>query len=113
MKNLIVLLLCIWSTNFSFAQQTYSIQSLGSQYTTTQIDEAFASANFCGMHYSSERRKLIFEDGTIIELFSSAELPNMDPACFITRDLANDSNIWRISAEGYLIRTIQTPTVKQ
>lgn len=113
MKNLVVLLACLCLTNISVAQQTYAIQSLGSEYTTVQINEAFASANFCGMYYSSERRELSFEDGTIIELLSAAELPNMDASCFIARDTANDSNIWRISADGYLIRTIQTPSVKQ
>lgn len=113
MMKLLLPLLCVWWANFTIAQQTYDIQNVGSNYSTNQINEAFASADFCGMYYASERRELIFDDGTIVELYSSVELPNLPASCFISSNSANDSNIWRITADGYLLRTIQTPPVKQ
>jgi hypothetical protein len=113
MMKLLIPLLCIWWANFSVAQQTYAIQNLGTTYSTNQINEAFTSADFCGMYYTSVRRELLFDDGTIVELYSSTELPNLPATCFVSPSTANDTNIWRITADGYLLRTIQTPTVKQ
>ena len=98
--------------NVSFGQSFYEIKELGTTYSAQQIDSAFQSADFCGMHYTSERRELIFDDGTIVELYSSADLPNLAISCFVSSKNANDSNIWRISSDGYLIRNIQTPTIK-
>lgn len=113
MKNLLLPIACVLFSHMGISQQTFEIQSLGSNYSIIQINETFETADFCGMYYSSERRELKFDDGTVVELFSSAELPNLDTSCFISSNGANDSNVWRINADGYLIRIIQTQPTKQ
>lgn len=113
MKKLLIIVVLTCGINVAWCQSFYEIKELGTSYSAQQIDSAFQSADFCGMYYGSERRGLIFDDGTIVELYSSVELPNLPISCFISSKKANDSNIWRISADGYLLRAIQTPTVKQ
>jgi hypothetical protein len=112
MNKLLLLTTLALTSHLSIAQQSYEIQNLGSNYSTIQINDAFANAEFCGFYYISGRRELKFDDGTIIELFESSELPNLELGCFISDNGANNSNVWSITASGHLIRTIETPPSK-
>jgi hypothetical protein len=76
--------LCSYIT---FSQNYYQVKVLGVDYTQIQIDQAFASADFCGSHKYSERRELTFNDGTVIELLGSTELATIDSSCSQPNDL--------------------------
>ena len=103
---------CSLFCHIGISQQTFEIQSLGSNYSTIEINEAIASAELCGFYYLLERRELKFDDGTIVELFGSDELPNLNSSCFIANNGANSSNVWKVTDTGHLIRIIATPISK-
>lgn len=99
--------------NFSFSQgETYTILNLGTDYSTNEINTAFANANLCGFYFTTENREITFDDGTIVELKKQSDLPNLSDTCFISYNPNLSNEIWEISSNGYLLRKIQIITTK-
>ena len=65
----------------SYSQGYYEIKSLGTNYSSTDIQTAFNSANFCGLHYEVERNLIVLDDGTEVELLAANEIQNFDSNC--------------------------------
>jgi len=112
MKKIITLGLIIFSASYISAQTIYEVKELGTDYSQSQIDQAFATANFCGFYYSSENRVLNFDDGAVIELKNATDLPAVDSGCFIKKQVAHMNEIWRLSDDGHLLRVISINPTK-
>ncbi|MEX2483436.1 MAG: hypothetical protein WED10_02700 [Brumimicrobium sp.] len=96
---------------FSFAQkmdsQFYSIDSLGDQYTVENINDAVEKADMCGFFYENSRRKMIFDDGTVLFLESASGSNSIEDTCAVENNKNDDKEYWEISDSGHLIRRIK------
>lgn len=101
-------------TYFAFAtygqqnEDSFIILNVGTKYSETEIKDALNGADLCGFYYIDEKRKMLFEDGAIVELKSSDELERLSENCFIKRSPAHKDEYWKIADNGHLIRIKQT-----
>lgn len=98
-------------SSLSFGQNSsslYEIISLGTQYSTSEIESALDNANLCGLHLQNERNTLVLNDGAKINIFSANELSDsaiiIEPNCVIENMVQNIS--WSISS-GSLLRRVE------
>lgn len=78
-KKMKLLLFIFIATNCGlslYSQNFYTIEKVGTKYSKDQLEEAINKADWCGYFYVSKRRKLRFDDGSVIELYSFNELSN-------------------------------------
>lgn len=96
MKTL--LLTAFISTCFGLCAQSYfEIKSLGSEYTASQVESAFNSANFCGFYLSTERRSLEFQDGTIVELLAASEIDELNENCVLAGGVSTETCVYSLN----------------
>ncbi|MFT5778265.1 MAG: hypothetical protein ACI837_001221 [Crocinitomicaceae bacterium] len=103
MKKFLALSVMTLCSYITFSQNYYQVKVLGVDYTQIQIDQAFASADFCGSHKYSERRELTFNDGTVIELLGSTELATIDSSCSQPNDFIFSDAVWSISGSHLIM----------
>lgn len=110
MLKLFILSFLLVSACFTQAQddQFYSIENLGDQYSKEFIENAIENASMCGFFYTDSRRKMIFDDGAVVELYSSEDLANLSESCFVSESPAHKDEYWKIAANGHIIRFKQT-----
>lgn len=107
MKKLLLLLLLF--SLFSFSQEkesNFKILKLGNKYSKELIQKAFSSANLCGSYFISKNNDIVFDDGTIVRLFSKMEInsKNMSNDCFVS-DSTDFSHIhWSISPNAIIVK---------
>ena len=108
-----ILLLCI-GLLFSIVgfSQSYEINSLGSQYTASEINTAFGSADFCGLYKESLSQTILLDDGAEVILKSAEQLSQVDDMCVKSNDFEFPEVIWKISTTGKVVRMIQMNDVK-
>lgn len=114
MKKIVLSLVMMIFSICLFAQETYEIKKVGSQYTTSEINAAFASANLCGSYFQSKRNILVFIDGSEIELKSKTELQNqgitLAESCFLSDETHYFKNLWSIAENGMIMKGFDTQT---
>ena len=109
-KSLSLLLFCVISL-YSISQDSfYKIENSGSQYSSTQIADAFKNSNFCGMINPSVDYTITFDDGTVVTILSSNKI-EINNECVRQNDLT-DTSIWYIK-EGILIKAAQSANNKK
>jgi hypothetical protein len=90
-----------------FAQTDFAtVSKLGNRYTDKDLLTAVAKADWCGYFYVNSRRKLIFDDGSVVELLRKNELNelNLDSNCFSNLE-SLDNAIYVIHSSGVILRT--------
>lgn len=65
MKKLALICFGLLFTTFGFSQD-FEITAIGSNYSSTQVENTFNSANLCNLVYKSKSRKITLDDGTKI-----------------------------------------------
>ena len=106
MVKIITLSMIFFSASYVSAQTIYEVKEVGSQYTQTQIDQAFGSADFCGYIKTSIRTKIELNDGTKIEFLPISEQPNLDPSCAQADNYVFPDATWKISSTGIVVRQL-------
>jgi hypothetical protein len=93
----------------SFSQKKVGdVLQIGNRYTSDEILLAISKADWCGYLHESERLKLNFDDGTVVELFSKSELTlsNFPPECF-QNNTTLDTGFYKIHSGGSLVRMVR------
>jgi hypothetical protein len=103
MKNFLALAAMTLCSFIAVSQNYYQVKTLGTDYSQVQIDQAFASADFCGSHKVSDRRELTFNDGTVIELLGSTELATIDSSCAQPDSFVFADAVWSISGSHLIM----------
>ena len=90
---------------------SYRIINKNKTHNISEYKDAIEKADFNRMRFKNKRRKLVFENGPTIELFSAQELIdkgyNIDINEAIDNDeLINEYNIWKLSPNGHVIQVI-------
>lgn len=104
MKKLSLLCFGLLFTAFGFSQ-SYEINSLGSQYTTADIDAALGGANLCNSSFKTKDREVTLNDGAVIYFKSNNACGNEDSHAFAPV-------VWSISETGILVRVVNHIGVK-
>ena len=106
MKNLLFILgitVC-FSLN---GQKFYSIEKIGSKYSSFQIEEALNKADWCNFILTKDNQLLNFDDGTIIKLFSESQLSEFDKnkysKCNFQENKISNS-VFSIHPSGYILQ---------
>lgn len=101
---------------FTYAQDPnpnepfYVIETIGGQYTSEDVKYAITNADMCGFFYSDSKRKMTFDDGTVVFLNSSSEDSTIDNSCVVSNNEDDIKEYWEISQSGHLIRRIKQVT---
>lgn len=90
------------SFNYLSAQETnFTIAKLGNKYSQDQIINAMNAAEWCGYYFANEAHQIKFDDGSIVEFKSAAELGNIDSSC--VSEPFHDKKVYGIHATGRII----------
>ncbi len=103
MKKTILFCLGILFTTLGFSQE-FEIKSVGTNYTSTQIENTLNSANLCNWVYQDKSRKITLDDGAKVTL-----LPNN--SCGQLSDHVFTSVEWSITGTTLMIGHSYEPTL--
>ena len=100
-------LLCFLPTNYLVAQNHVTYEILpGSKYKSVELEPALDMCDLTKYRKENKRVKMLFDDDTIVELFSANEL--MGRGIEVEMDYINKTeqilvNIFRLHPDGWLI----------
>ena len=105
----IMLCLVVFITTVSYSQNKtsyYSIVKIGKKYSKELITTAFNKADMCGSFYESKPNDIVFDDGSIVRLFSKKELgtSTISADCFIPDATKKQIIIWSIFPSGIIAK---------
>lgn len=113
MKSIALSSLMMLCSFFAFSQ-SFEVKNVGTQYSLSQIETAFANANFCGSYFTDKRNILVLNDGSIVELLSKEELNNngfpIGESCFLNSNEVYYQAQWSITPEGHLLKGMNAYT---
>jgi hypothetical protein len=96
-------------TILGFAQEkktNFEILKVGNKYSHELIQKAFSTADLCGNYLITKNHDIVFDDGTIVRLYSKNVLKTsvLNNDCFVD-DNTNFSHIsWSISSTAIIIK---------
>lgn len=108
MKQILLLLTFLFSI-LGFSQEkksNFEILKIGNKYSQELIHKAFSTADLCGSYLISKNHDIVFDDGTIVRLFSKNELKSFKFSndCFVS-DNTDFSNItWSIAPSAIIVK---------
>jgi len=86
----------------------FMIVKTGSKYTQEFLQTSLRKANFCGSFYQNKRNEIVFDDGSIIQLKSKAEIieegGELNQTCVLNDSVEYHSYVWSISDEGLIMK---------
>jgi hypothetical protein len=106
------LLLCFvgFITIFSYSQNktlNFTILKIGTKYSKELITTAINKADMCGSFYESKPNDIVFDDGSIVRLFSKKEIgsnSSMSSDCFVADTFKFEEIAWSILPNGYIAK---------
>ena len=111
MKRTLLLFMFLF-INLGFSQDqsvTFEVLKVGNRYPKDLIQKAFSTADLCGNYFISKNHDIVFDDGTIVRLYSKSKLKNirMNNDCFVI-DTTDFSHIqWSISSTAIIVKGYQ------
>lgn len=108
MKQILLLLMFLFSI-LGFSQEkksNFEVLKIGNKYSQELIQKAFSTADLCGNYFISKNHDIVFDDGTIVRLYSKSELktPELSNDCFVD-DKTDFSHIsWSISPTAIIVK---------
>ena len=112
MKSIIIITSIMLFAFIGQTQSNYEIISTGDEYSEQQITDAFGSANFCGFFFINNRNIIVLNDGSIIELMSSAESDQITVECSRVDEYIFPDAVWSISESGKVVRKLSYSPIK-
>ena len=85
----------------------FKIVKVGNKYSHKLIKEAVEKSNFCGNFYQTKYNEIIFDDGSIIQLFPKTDINNTNiysDDCFVSDSVRFDTIKWSISDKGDILK---------
>ena len=105
----IMLCLVVLITTISYSQNkasNFSILKIGSKYSKELITTAFNKADMCGNFYESKPNDIVFDDGSIVRLFSKKQIgtSTISANCFILDATKPQVIVWSIFPSGIIAK---------
>ena len=111
MKQNLLLLIFLFSI-LGFSQEkksNFEILKIGNKYSQELVQKAFSTADLCGTYLTTKNHDIVFDDGTVVRLFSKNTLNNSSYSndCFVN-DNTNFSHVsWSISPNAIIVKGYQ------
>lgn len=108
MKQILLLLMFLF-TSLGYSQEkmaNFEILKIGNKYSQEIVQKALSTADFCGNYLLTKNHDIVFDDGTIVRLFSKNELKSFKFSndCFVS-DNTDFSNItWSIAPSAIIVK---------
>ena len=108
MKQILLLLMFLFSI-LGFSQEkksNFEVLKIGKKYPQELIQKAFSTADLCGNYLISKNHDIVFDDGTVVRLYSRSVLktPELSDDCFVD-DKTDFSHItWSISSTAIIVK---------
>lgn len=105
-----ILCLVVFIATVSYSQNkvsNYAILKIGTKYSKELITTAFNNADMCGSFYESKPNDIVFDDGSIVRLFSKKEIgsnSSMSSDCFVADAFKFEEIVWSIMPNGYIAK---------
>jgi hypothetical protein len=99
--------LVVFITTISYSQNkasNFSILKIGTKYSKELITTAFNKADMCGSFYESKANDIVFDDGSIVRLFSKKEIgtSTISADCFLPDATKQQVFVWSIFPSGII-----------
>lgn len=114
MKKTSLLLLCLACLYLYGRSQEkhvkFAIVKTGTKYSAELITLAFSKADMCGNFYEHKSNDILFDDGTIVKLFSIKEQPANEkilPGCARSDNFKFPVTVWSILPSGQMTRGLR------
>jgi len=104
--NQLCSLACFVMLSFVSLSQGYEIKSLGTEYSSLEIKNAFDNANLCGYHFESVRNTIVLDDGAQIEFLAGSELSQISANCLVADGMVLPVCKYSISS-GVVLRSCE------
>lgn len=104
-----LLLLIFLLTFMGFSQEkkkSFEILKVGNKYSQELIQKAFSTADLCGSFLITKNHDIVFDDGTIVRLFSKNELKNfaLNNECFVPDNTDFSHITWSIAPSAIIVK---------
>jgi len=92
----------------------FEIIKTGSKYSNEIITSALNEANLCGNFFESKSNDIVFDDGSVVRLFSKSQIndANLSNGCFVADSYKFQKIIWAIHANGNISKGYETGRYK-
>jgi hypothetical protein len=111
MKQILLLLMfLITLTGFSQEMKiNFEILKVGNKYSQELILKAFSTADLCGNHLITKNNDIVFDDGTIVRLFSKNDLKSsrFSSDCFVSDNTDFSHITWSIAPSAIIVKGYQ------
>lgn len=106
------LLLIFLLTFMGFSQENktnFEILKVGNKYSQEQIQKAFSNADLCGSYLVTRNHDIVFDDGTIVRLFSKNDLKSFrfSNDCFVADNTDFSHITWSITPSAIIVKGYQ------
>jgi len=116
-------LLFVLCSILSYGQETksqannlgkFQIIKTGSKYSKEIIISALNKANLCGNFFESKSNDIVFDDGSVVRLFSKSQIndANVPNGCFVSDAYKFQKIIWTVHANGNISKGYETGRYK-
>jgi hypothetical protein len=111
MKQILLLVLFL-SFTLGFSQDekaNFKILKMGNKYSQELVQKAFSTADLCGSYLQTKNHDIVFDDGTIVRLFSKNEINNfkLSNDCFVSDNTDFSHITWSISPSAIIVKGYQ------
>lgn len=106
------LLLIFLLTFMGFSQEkkkSFEILKVGNKYSREIIQKAFSTADLCGSFFITKNHDIVFDDGTIVRLFSKNDLKILAISndCFVPDNTDFSHITWSIAPSAIIVKGYQ------
>ena len=106
------LLLIFLLTFMGFSQEkkkSFEILKVGNKYSQEIIQKAFSTADLCGSFFITKNHDIVFDDGTIVRLFSKNEIKILafSNECFVSDNTDFSHITWSIAPSAIIVKGYQ------
>lgn len=111
MKQILLLLMFLFTT-LGYSQEkkaNFEILKIGNKYSQELVQKAFSTADLCGSYLLTKNHDIVFDDGTVVRLFSKDELKKsvINSDCFLNDDTDFSHITWSISPSAIIVKGYQ------
>jgi len=112
MMNQSILILMFLFTLLGFSQENktnFEILKVGNKYSQELIQKAFSNADLCGSYLVTRNHDIVFDDGTIVRLFSKNYLKSsrFSSDCFVSDNTDFSHITWSIAPSAIIVKGYQ------
>lgn len=110
--NQSILILMFLFTLLGFSQENktnFEILKVGNKYSQELIQKAFSNADLCGSYLVTRNHDIVFDDGTVVRLFSKNDLKSsrFSSDCFVSDNTDFSHITWSIAPSAIIVKGYQ------